>query len=209
MVEFDELREQLRAVGQRNAAWNESLQKAYVRLKRERLGRWRSPSPEQHEAIAAQARSAAGEDFVRELAAFFDALCDAYLADPLPQNRAKLRADIGADPGLHAAVWTYALGNVELMRGPSDQVRLDRALAALSLDDLRTDIEQVDALLARIWLQALRAGLDPRSAFARVAACSNPSMGGGGSFFRQQLLGFEESLPFKRDVAPELRRLSA
>jgi hypothetical protein len=209
MVEFEELRERLRAVGQRNAAWSGSLEQAYVRLKRERCGRWRKPSPEQHEAIAAEARREAGQGFERELAAFFDELCDAYLAEPLPQNRAKLRADVGNDPPLHAALWTYAAASAELVRGEADQQRLDRALAALSLDDLRTDVEQVDSLLARLWIQAVRARLDPKAAFARVAAISNPSMGGGGAFFCQQLTGFEESLAYKRDVVPELRRLSA
>ena len=205
----DELRERLRALGQRNAAWSDAFEAAYARLKKERVGRWRRPSREQHESIAAQAQREAGDGFVRELAAFFDELCDAYLAEPLPQNHAKLRADVGGDPGLHAALWAYAVGGAELVRGPGDQQRLDRTVAAVSLDDLRTDVEQVDALLARIWLLALRAKLDPRATFARVAAISNPSMGGGGACFGQQLAGFEDSLAFKRDVAPELRRLSA
>lgn len=205
----DELRERLRAIGQRNVAWSEAFEAAYARLKKERCGRWRRPNREQHEAIAAQAQREAGEGFVRELAVFFDELCDAYLAEPLPQNHAKLRADVGNDPGVHGALWAYAVSGAELVRGAGDQQRLERTLAALSLDDLRTDVEQVDALLARIWLNALGAKLDPRAAFARVAAISNPSMGGGGACFSQQLAGFEDSLAFKRDVAPQLRRLSA
>jgi len=205
----DELRERLRAMGQRHATWSDAFDAAYARLKKERVGRWRRPSREQHASIAAQAQREAGDAFLRELTIFFDELCDAYLGDTLPQDRAKLRADVGGDPRLHAALWAYANSGAELVRGAGDQQRLDRTLAAVSLDDLRTDVELVDALLARIWLNALRAKLDARAAFARVAACSNPSMGGGGACFRQQLEGFEESLAFKRDVAPELRRLSA
>ena len=209
MAAKDDLRKRLRAIAQRYGQWSEAFSAAYARLARERLGRWRRPCGAQHEEIAAEARRRAGEDFERELSAFLDELCDAYLAEPLVQNRAKLRADIGSNEGLLDALWAYAVQSVELVRSSADTQRLERALAAISIDDLRTDALQVDALLARAWLAAVGAGLDPRAALAKVAAVSNPGMGGGGACLAPRIAEFETSLTYKRDVEPQLRRRTA
>jgi hypothetical protein len=209
MTAFDELRERLKAIDGRQAAWRHGFVEAYTRLRRERFGRWRRPDAAQEEELAREARKVAGEEHARALFAFLDELCDAYRADPLPQNRAKLRADVGAAQTLLAEVWAYAAQNAELVRGSKDAVRLERALAAVSLDDLRADARDVDELLARLWLAAVRAGLDPRAAFEATAAISNPSTGGGGAFLAQRLRAFEGSLAFKTLVQPELRKRSA
>jgi hypothetical protein len=95
------------------------------------------------------------------------------------------------------------------VRGAQDAVRLERALAAVSLDDLRADALEVDELLARLWLAAVRAGLDPRAAFEATAAISNPGMGGGGGGVADHLRAFEGSPAYKARVLPELRRRSA
>lgn len=209
MPGFDELRQRLRAIDGRQAAWRTAFLEAFARLRRERFGRWRRPDAAQAEELAREARKAAGEEQARALFAFLDELCDAYRAEALPQNRAKLRADVGASRTLLAEVWTYAVQNSELVRGPGDAARLDHALAAVSLDDLRADARDVDELLARLWLAAVRAGLDPRAAFEATAAISNPGTGGGGAFLAQHLREFEGSLAFKSRVAPELRKRSA
>jgi len=209
MAAIDDLRERVRAMERRQSEWNVTFEQAYSRLRRERCGRWRRPAIAQEEELRDEARRAAGEDFTLELFAFVDELADAYLAEKLPQNRAKLRADVGHSPGLLAAVWAYAVQALDLLRDADDSLRLERALAVLSIDDLRTDVEQVDALLARLWLAALRVGIDARAAFERVAAVSNPGMGGGGACLAPRLATFEASLAYKRIVAPELHRLSA
>ena len=209
MTAFDELRERLRAQDQRQAAWRDAFLTAYKRLRRERFGWLRRPNAVQEEELAREARKIAGEEAAREIFAFLDELCDAYRAEALPQNRAKLRADVGASRTLLGEVWAYATQNAELVRTSDDGPRLQRALAAVSLDDLRADKQEVDELLGRIWLAAVRADLDPRAAFAETAALSNPGMGGGGAFLASQLREFEGSLAYKQHVLPALRRRSA
>lgn len=209
MTAFDDLRERLRAQDERQAAWRETFLTAYRRLRRERFGWLRRPNAVQEEELAREARKIAGEDAAREAFAFLDALCDAYRQETLPQNRAKLRADVGSSRTLLPEVWAYAAQNAELVRSSDDGVHLERALAAVSIDDLRADAEEVDGMLARIWLAATRAGLDVREAFERAAAISNPGMGGGGAFLARHLRAFEGSLAYKQLVLPELRRRSA
>jgi hypothetical protein len=209
MATFDELRERLRAVDARQAAWRRDFLEAYRKLHRQSFSLWKRPTAAREDEVAARARAQAGEDVPRELFAFFDELCDSYRAEKLPQNRAKLRADVGGAQTLHHEIWFYAVQNADLVHGPGGEVRLARALAAVSLDDLRTDTHQVDELLARLWLAAVRAGLDPRAAFQAAAEVSNPGTGGGGGFMQGHLREFEGSPTFKTHVLPELRRLSA
>jgi hypothetical protein len=209
MAAIDDLRKRLQTTQERLSAWNGAYTQAYTRLRRERVGRFRKPSAAQEQELRDEARRAAGEELPRELFGFLDELADGYLAEKLPHNRAKLRADVGHSPDLLEAVWSYALQAVDLIRDADDESRLQRALAMLSIDDLRADVEQVDALLARLWLAAARAGLDPRTAFQQVAAVSNPGMGGGGACLAPRLRAFPSSLAYKRDVAPQLDRRSA
>lgn len=209
MAAIDELRERLREMDRRQANWNVTFHRAYARVRRERVGRFRRPSATQEAEIAEEARRVTGEDFALEMFAFLDELCDAYLAEPLPQNRAKLRADVGGLETLLSTLWFYARQNIDLVRSSEDCPRLVHALCAISLDDLRADAEDVDELLANAWLAAARAGVDPRPEFARVAAVSNPGMGGGGAFMKNHLEGFEGSLPYRRLVEPALTRRGA
>jgi len=209
MAAIDELRKRLHELQQRLSDWNRAYAEAYRRLRRERVGRFRRPSADVEEQLREEARRAAGEELPRELFGLLDDLADGYLAEKLPHNRAKLRADVGHSPDLQEAVWSYAWQGAELMHGPDDDQRLLRALAAVSIDDLRADVEQVDALLARLWLAAARAGLDPQTAFEAVAAVSNPGMGGGGAELAPRLRTFATSLAFKREVAPQLGRRPA
>lgn len=209
MTGFDDLRASLKTLDGRQLAWRREFVDAFARLRRERFGRWRRPDAVEQEELARQARKLAGEDQARALFAFLDELCDAYRAETLPQNRAKLRADVGASRTLLAEVWAYASQNAELVRAPGDRVRLERALAAVSLDDLRADALEVGEILARLWLAALRADLDPRAAFEAAAAVSNPGTGGGGAFLARHLREFEGSPAYKSRVLPELRRRSA
>ena len=209
MATIDELRERVREMDRRQANWNEMFHRAYARVRRERVGRFRRPSPAQDEEIAAEACRVTGEDFALEMFGFIDDLCDAYLAEELPQNHAKLRADVGSLEAMLPALWAYAAQNIGLVRGVEDELRLVHALCAVSLDDMRADSQDVDAMLARAWLAGVRAGLDPAACFARVAAVSNPGMGGGGAFLQAHLESFQGSLAFRRQVVPELARRRA
>ena len=190
----------------RLADWNAAFQREYRRLIKGKRGLFRRPTAADEEQAAAEARRLAGEDAMVELFACFDALCRDYLAAELPQDNAKLRAWIGDRPALFNALWSYAEQGPELVRGQGDGERLELALAAVSLDDSRVDLIQRDDLLGRLWLAARRAGLDPRAAFAKVAAHSNPGAGGGGTFTRQALEDFDRSFHFEHHVRPKLAR---
>ena len=91
------------------------------------------------------------------------------------------------------------------MRRPSDTIELERALAAVAIDDLRHDLELVDLVTGRIVIAAAEAGLDWRAALARVAAVANRSTSGGASHMSDYLAGFERSKYFARHVADEVK----
>jgi hypothetical protein len=190
----------------RLAEWNRTFEERYRALARERK-RWLKPlSAAEKDEIAAAARKETGEQVAVELFDALSALCDAYVAEPMPQNRAKLRASVGANPHLLNAVWNYATQAPELIRGAGDAPKLTRGLAAVSLDDMRTDYNEVLEALANLWLAARKAGLDPAPEFERVAAVSNPGMGGGGAFLQRTMRGFGASAYFRDHVRPRLAR---
>jgi hypothetical protein len=190
----------------RLSRWEED----YRRALRERLGEarrfLRRPSADRAAAAAADARRAAGEQTLVELFALFDELAGDYLAAELPQDRAKLRAWIGAKPALFRALWSYVEQSPELIRSAADERRLELALAAVSLDDGRVDGRQRDAALGSLYVAAARAGIDPVPAFQKVAARSNPGTGGGGAHTRTVLADFASSFYFERTVRPLLGR---
>jgi hypothetical protein len=193
----------------RLAEWNQLFGERYERLARERK-RWLRPlSESEKEEIAAQARKLAGEDVAVELFAFLGRFCDAYVAEVMPQWRAKARAWVGMNRDVLNANWNFATQMPELIRKPSDELLLLRGLAAMSLDDMRTDFKAVLATLARLWLAARKAGIDPAPHFAKVANLSNPGMGGGGAFMQRTLREFESSAYFRDNVRPKLPRGAA
>jgi hypothetical protein len=188
----------------RLAAWNAAYEREYRRALGRRRRFLRRPAPEAIAAAEAEALRAAGADTPVELFALFDALASDYLAAELPQDQAKLRAWIGAEPELFRALWSYAEQAPGLIRSASDGRRLELALAAVSLDDGRIGSDRRDAVLGALYLAARRAGIDPLPALRAVAARSNPGTGGGGAHTRQVLEGFQRSFYFEREVRPKL-----
>jgi hypothetical protein len=195
--------EELSAVAERLASWNEGFHREYRKLRKQRSGWFGSWSEADEEHAAAEARTLAGEEFLVELFRFLDELCGAYLEEPLPAVRAKMRARVGEHPGLQGAVWSYAVQGIELTRREGAP-RLRLALAAVSLDDVRTDIEEVRRVVGELCVAASQAGADPRPELAAVAAVSNPGTGGGGAFTQHELGEFARSAYFKDHVEPRL-----
>jgi hypothetical protein len=206
---MDEWIEQLAPWNERLEAWNHGFHSEYKRLARKRSGLFRRLSDADEEEIAAEARRAAGEDLLVELFGFFDGACGAYLEAELQQHHAMLRAKIGEQPALFNAVWSYVEQAPELIRSAADGRRLELALAAISIDDGRVDLEQCQAALGRLYVAASRAGLDPKPGFQAAAAVSNPGSGGGGSRTRELLAGFDRSFFFEQNVRAQLSRASA
>jgi hypothetical protein len=206
---MDEWLEQLARWGARLDEWNQGFHREYRRLARSRTGLFRRLSAADEAEIAAEARRAAGEDILVDLFGFFDGLCGAYLAAELAQHRAKVRKLVGEHAALLNALWSYVEQAPELIRGADDARRLELALAAVSIDDGRVDIEQFENALGRLYLAASRAGIDPAPHFAAAAKVSNPGSGGGGAGTRALLEGFDRSYSFEHNVRPQLSRVSA
>jgi hypothetical protein len=80
------------------------------------------------------------------------------------------------------------------------------ALAAISIENNRTDYRDTFVILGRLYHRALRAGLDPRRLFDRAARLSSDQIDFdyNRSSMREFLSRFEQSAFFQADVAPYL-----
>jgi hypothetical protein len=206
---MEDWQEKIEAWSARVDEWNEGFHQEFRSLRRKRAGLFRRLSAADEEELAAEARRAAGEGFLVLLFGFLDELCSAYRETELPQDAAKLRAWVGEHTGLMGALWSYVEQAPELVRSADDGARLDLALAAVSLDDTRVDVEQQRAALGRLYIAASRAGIEPEPHFDSAAAVSNPGTGGGGSNTREALAEFRSSYYFREHVRPQLSRASA
>ena len=186
--------------------WNRLVEAELAKLKKERRlgGLLRRPSPQDLEAAAVEARRRAGTAILDEAVRLFDAMCDLYLVS-LPQERAKIRARIGMHDNVWDLFWPYVDSGPDRVRRRSDEPELVRALAALSIEDARRDLELTDDVAGRLAVAGAGAGIDWRAAFAKVAAVSNTSTSGGASRMRELLEGFERSKAFATRFAAEVR----
>lgn len=203
---WDEWKGRIEAWQERLAGWQRTFDERYAALARRRRGWFRKLAAAEREEIADQARREAGEEVAVELFAFLRDLADAYLAEPLPAPRAKVRAWIGADPTTLNAAWSFAAQSLELVRGADAETSFRRGLAALSIVDLRVDFNELQELLGRYWIAGRKAGLDSKAHFESVAALSNPGMGGGGAHMAQALRDFGSTAYFRDRIRPQLPR---
>jgi hypothetical protein len=206
---MEDWEDRLRAFEARLREWKRSVEENLERLKRERLPRrfLRKHRPGELQPLVEEARRAAGLAILGELAALFDAIADRY-QEVLPQERARMRARVGIEETVFELFWDYVSAGPQFVRDARSDASLRRALAALSIHDLRTDIEQVNELLAELVIVATQARLDWRAALASVAKVSNRGTGGGGAHMREHLEGFERSDYFARHVRGKLAELA-
>ncbi len=188
------------------SVWQERFDDEYAKLARRRRGWFGKLSQGELEEIAALARQSAGEQQAVDSFRFITELCDTYLAEALPQNRAKTRAWIGCEALSTNAVWSYALQAIELLPRQANENVLRRGLAAVSIVDLRVDYNAFLGALGRLWIAARKAGLDPKPHFEAVAKLSNPGMGGGGACVGELLMSFASTSYFRDNVRPLLPR---
>lgn len=196
----------LTALERRLREWNVRYAAELAAVAKERGLRrlLRRPRPDELEAAALEAQRRAGEGPLAELEALADELCDRYEA-ALPQDRAKIRARVGAAESFFELFWSYVERGPDRVRGPNAEKAFRRALVALAIDDLRAEIEQVDAVLARLLVAAAAAGVDWKAHLADVAKLANPGMAGGGACLREHLARFGSTPYFRREVAERLR----
>lgn len=205
----------LKDLDRRLAEYEVAVTAEVKRLGKERkqLSFFKRPSQGELEALARDARAKLGEGPMVEVSAFFDELCRYFInpegAESAIRERGVIRARLGQAEALFEAFWEYAAANPGLIRGPQDTERLELALAALSIDDARVDIELLREAMGRIYVAARRAGIDPKPHIEKIAAISNKGMTGGGAHMRSFLREFDSSAYFEQHVRPFLTNARA
>jgi hypothetical protein len=186
--------------------WSRRVEEELPTVLRERKVRklFRKPRPEEIRSAVEEARRRAGNGILAELASLLDEICDLY-AKSLPQDRAKIRARIGAAESVFDLYWGYVEAQPARVRGRDDGPALLRGLVAVAIDDMRTEIESVDAVLGEMLVAAERAGIVWRPVLAQAAKVANRGAGGGGACMQEYLLEFEGSKAFRNGIAGRLR----
>jgi len=186
--------------------WNARVEEELRAVLRERKVRklFRKPRPEEIRGAVEEARRRAGTGILAELASLLDEACDLY-ARSMPQDRAKVRARIGSAESLFDLYWDYVEAQPGRIVRSADGPALLRGLVAVAIDDMRTDVERVDAVLGDLLVAAERAGIAWRPILAEAAKVANRGAGGGGACMQAYLLEFEGSTAFKEGVVPRLR----
>jgi hypothetical protein len=201
---MEKWQERIDAVEAGLRAWRSAVADEAGRLRgarRKGLARLLPPRPGELEAVEREARKVVGELALVEASAFVEGVCARFL-EAGPQERALIRARLGACDELFGLLFAFANMSPTLVRTAEDVGALRLGLAAVSIDDGRAGIEAVQTALGRLWLAALRAGVDPRPHFQAVAELSNKGTAGGGAFMRETLAEFDQSVFFEREVAP-------
>jgi len=195
---MNDWQDKLAELAPRLDAWYDKFDAELRKLARKKGGLFRKPSAAKLDEAELEARSSIGEAILTEASVLLDRICLRYL-EALPGERARIRAHVGHTESVFRFYWTYLQSWPESIE---DEDTLRLALAAMSVHDLRTDIDLVNDLLARIWLEAEKHGLDPAPLFHEVAKVSNRTTGGGSTHFRAHLDGFESSVYFRELVQP-------
>jgi hypothetical protein len=186
-------------------AWQRRVDDELRKVLRERKRGWfKKPRPEEMRSAVEEARRRAGTEILTELSALLDEACDLY-PKSLPQDRAKIRARIGSAETLFELFWSYVEAGPARVVGPRSGPALLRGLVAVAIDDMRTDVALVDAVIADLLVAAERAGIEWRPMIAEAAKVANRGAGGGGACMQTYLLEFERSSAFRNGVAERMR----
>jgi hypothetical protein len=202
---MEDWEQRLLSIEPRLENWKRNVEREFARVCKERRlrGFLKKPRAEDLAAAWTEARQRAGTEVLTEITGLFDAICD-YYPTVLPQERAKIRARVGSSEVAFELFWDFVESSPDSIRSPKDAGRVDRALTAVVIDDLRADLGQVNEVLGRLVLAATAAGIEWRPRLAAAATVANRGTGGGGAHMREHLEEFERSKYFKQVVAPNV-----
>jgi hypothetical protein len=128
-----------------------------------------------------------------ELFPLFERLCAEYGAGA-DEARASIREFVAARKTLGALLRSYANGIALKITWPHDGPLLERALAAVAIENCATDYRDTLMTLADVFVAAEEAALDPRAAFASVAEiCTDAPTTGGCASLAALLRDFYQS----------------
>ena len=126
-----------------------------------------------------RAAQQAKDDPYAEMYALLDLLCPRYLAAPAAE-RAAIRGAVGGRVGMLSALLGYIHRAARQIHSPADEHWLIHGLAAASIENCHRDFRDVLLALAELYVAAEAGGMDPKPAFARVAALSDSDKPAGG-----------------------------
>jgi hypothetical protein len=131
-------------------------------------------------------------------------LCLAYLLMS-DEDRSSAREIAGTHPELLRQLHSHLLWEVDHVNGEADQDRIMRGLAAISLNDLRTDYRDVYVAMGMAYERAHRVGAFFSIPLIKIANLSNPIPSGKNKMsMKDFFLNFETSAFFLDSVAPKL-----
>jgi hypothetical protein len=202
---MDDWEARLDELDERLAGWSRTFEDELLRVCKERrlLGWFKRPSHVELDSAAIEARRRAGVVVLSEVGSFCDGLCGHY-PKCLPQERCKIRAEVGSHEAFFDQWWGYVESGPARIKKPEDSLQLARAFVAIAIDDMRADIHILNDVMKRVILAAASSGLDWRAALAAAANVANRSTGGGSAQMREFLETFEHSNYFKEHIAREL-----
>jgi len=203
---MDEWNAKLDALEKGLVVWSHAYELELARVCKERrlVGWFKKPSQVELDSAAIEARRRAGIGILADVASFCDELCDHY-PKCLPQERCKIRAEVGSHEAFFDRWWSYVESSATRIKRPGDAPQLARAFVAIVIDDMRADVHILNDVMKRVILAAASAGLDWRAALATASLVANRSTGGGSGQMREFLETFEQSNYFKESVARDLR----
>ena len=131
-------------------------------------------------------------------------ICDAYVRSD-PQRCALFRGIVHQHEAMKL-LDEYIGHAARILEGGGRPEWLDRALAALSIDDQRVDYRDWLMSLGVVYLAARTHGIDPAPALKRIGALSNSEPHAAAPTpTRDAMTGYEQSAYFATSILPRLR----
>jgi hypothetical protein len=107
-------------------------------------------------------------------------MCAEYLLAS-PSERERYRAAVNDKDGVQSFLLGYVASCADRIRSPEDLGPLRRGLAAASIENCGTDYRDVFVALAKLFVWAERAGIDPVPHFREAGRLSSDAMPRGGT----------------------------
>jgi hypothetical protein len=179
-MQVNEFEEELRRWEARYRDWSEPINHfistALIRVNRNGY----SLADFQRELSAIREQRLADYDPAPEIESILERMCAEYLIAS-PTERERCRAAVSDSDVVRSFLLGYVASSADRIRSPEDLGPLRRGLAAASIENCATDYRDVLLALAKLFVWAERAGIDPVPHFREVARMSSHAKPRGGT----------------------------
>jgi hypothetical protein len=134
----------------------------------------------QRELSAIRAQRLADYDPGPDIESILERMCAEYLSAS-PTERERCRAAVSDKDAVQGFLLGYVASCADRIRSPEDLGPLRRGLAAASIENCATDYRDVLVALAKLFVWAERAGIDPVPHFRAVGPMSSHAKPRGGT----------------------------